>query len=170
MMMLGLVGSAPSHGYDLKRSYDRLFSSGRPVAFGQVYAALSRLLRDDLVLISGEEAGRGPERKRYEITSLGRDRVRRWMLTPESPVPGKQGSVYAKTLIGLLLDDDPARVLEVQRQQHVRLRRELTNRKRDADLPTSLLCDHALLHIEADLHFMDLTASRLGELKETVRS
>lgn len=169
MTMLGLVGSAPSHGYDLKRSYDRLFGIGRPVAFGQVYAALSRLLRDDLVLLAGEEAGQGPERKRYEITPSGRARIQEWMFTPDPPVPGLQSNLYAKMLIGLLLDDDAERLLDVQREEHLDRLRELTRRKRDADLATVLLCDHALFHIEADLRFMDMTTARMADLKQTVR-
>ncbi len=42
--LLGLLDLAPRHGYDLKRSYDELFGSDRPLAYGQVYATLSRLL------------------------------------------------------------------------------------------------------------------------------
>lgn len=168
MTMLGLVASAPSHGYDLKRSYDRLFGIGRPVAFGQVYAALSRLLRDDLVRISGEEPGLGPERKRYEITASGRDRVREWMFTSDPPTPGLQSNLYAKTLIGLLLHDDVPRLLDLQRGQHLDRMRELTRRKSEGDLATALFCDHALFRIEADLRFMQVATERMTELQESL--
>ena len=46
--LLGLLEDRPRHGYELKHLHDRLFSSGRELRFGQVYASLSRLLRDGL--------------------------------------------------------------------------------------------------------------------------
>jgi hypothetical protein len=48
--------------------------------------------------------------------------------------------------------------------------RDLTKRKIGSDLPTVLLCDHALFHIEADLRWIDLTSARLGALREEVRA
>src|SRR5699024_9056316 len=43
--LLGLIGTGPSYGYDLKHDYDRLFGGERPLAFGQVYATLARLVK-----------------------------------------------------------------------------------------------------------------------------
>src|SRR5439155_1103193 len=43
--MLGLLEPQPSHGYELKREYDRRFGRDRPLPFGQVYATLARLER-----------------------------------------------------------------------------------------------------------------------------
>ncbi|AND18009.1 PadR family transcriptional regulator [Rathayibacter tritici] len=168
LTMLGLLGSGPSHGYDLKSSYDKLFAAARPIAFGQVYSALSRLARDEYVVLAGEEAGQGPDRKRYEITPLGRDRLRTWLFTPDAPAPGLQSNLYAKAVIGLVLGDDAERLLDLQKIEHLDRMREITRRKRDADLITVLLCDHALLHIDADLRFIDLTVARLSELRREV--
>jgi DNA-binding PadR family transcriptional regulator len=69
--LLGLLEEADRHGYDLKQSYDRKFGAVRPVRFGQVYRTLAQLERDGLVTIVGVEAGAGPERKRYSITTEG---------------------------------------------------------------------------------------------------
>src|SRR5213082_2081533 len=67
--LLGLLEPEASHGYELKREYDQLFShNGRPLSFGQLYTTLSRLERDGQIVVDGAEPGEGPERKRYAIT------------------------------------------------------------------------------------------------------
>src|SRR5215510_7338042 len=57
---LGLLESQPRHGYDLKRAYDEQFTRGRPLHYGQVYATLSRLLKNGLVEVDSVEPGEGP--------------------------------------------------------------------------------------------------------------
>ncbi|WP_461163167.1 PadR family transcriptional regulator [Arthrobacter sp. R4-81] len=168
--LLGLLATGPSYGYDLKQSYDRFFGSKKPLAFGQVYSTLGRLIRDGLIIALGQEAGIGPERKRYEITAPGRDHVNKWMFTPEVPAQRLQSNLFAKTVIALLLEDDADRLLDVQRTEHMTRLRELTSAKRGADLMTVLLCDYALFHIEADLRWIDLTAARLTDLRGQVMS
>jgi hypothetical protein len=48
--------------------------------------------------------------------------------------------------------------------------RELTELKRAGALVDALLADHGLFHLEADLRWIDLTASRLGALAKAVQS
>lgn len=165
LVLLGLLGTRPSYGYDLKQGYDRLFGSRKPLAFGQVYATLARLVRSGLIVLLGDEAGAGPDRKRYEITSAGRSRVEEWMFSPDVPSESLQSSLFAKTVIALLLGADAARLLDLQRAAHMTRMRQLTKEKQHADLATVLLCDHALFHIEADLRWIDLTSARLAELR-----
>lgn len=169
LALLGLLGRAPTHGYDLKHDYDRLFGERRPLAFGQVYATLARLLRDGLVVVLGEESGGGPDRKRYEITAPGIDRVGAWLFTPDTPSPTLQSNLFAKTVIALLLGQDAERLLRVQRSEHASRMRELTRLKRGAALASTLLYDHALFHIEADLRWIDLTGARLADLAQEIR-
>ena len=52
--LLGLLERQPSHGYELKREYDAYFGRSKPLPFGQVYATLSRLVRDNKVEPGGE--------------------------------------------------------------------------------------------------------------------
>ena len=170
LTLLGLLGTGPGHGYDLKHSWDHWFSTTRPLAFGQIYATLARLVRDGLIIQVGSEAGAGPERKRYEITPEGRQAVEQWIFTPEVPADSIQASLFAKTVIALMLDDDASRLLDLQRAEHMSRMRELTRLKSSGDLRTVLLADHALFHIEADLRWIETTAARLAELREEVRS
>jgi DNA-binding PadR family transcriptional regulator len=166
--LLGLLERGPRHGYDLKRAYDERFGADRPLAYGQVYSTLSRLLRDGLVEVSGVESGDGPDRKTYTITTAGVTDVATWLSTPEPPETYLHNTLYTKVVLALLSGRDAADVLDAQRGRHLNVMRELTRRKADGDLADALICDHALFHLEADLRWLELTAARLGELKKEV--
>ena len=170
--LLGLIGSRsePGYGYHLKQSYDRLFGLRKALAFGQVYATLARMVRDGFIVASGEEAGEGPDRKRYGITKAGRQKLAEWMFTPDVPSEALQSNLFAKTVVALLLDADAERLLDLQRARHMAEMRSLTKAKQDADLMHVLVYDHALFHIEADLRWIDLTGARLAQLKASLRS
>ena len=168
-ILLGLLSVAPGYGYDLKQSYDRYFGLRKPLAFGQVYASLGRMMRDGLLVETGTEAGGGPERRRYEITAAGHDRLADWMFTPDVPSEQLQSNLFAKTVVALLTDRDAGRLLDLQRAQHLQQMRILTRAKDGADLMHVLLYDHALFHIEADLRWMDLTSARLDAMKAELK-
>ena len=170
--LLGLIGARgePGYGYHLKQSYDRLFGLRKALAFGQVYATLARMVRDGFIVASGEEAGEGPDRKRYGITKAGKQKLAEWMFTPEIPSEALQSNLFAKTVVALLLDADAERLLDLQRARHMAEMRSLTKAKQAADLMHVLVYDHALFHIEADLRWIDLTGARLAQLKASLRS
>jgi DNA-binding PadR family transcriptional regulator len=167
---LGLLEGQPRHGYDLKRVYDERFSPPRPLQYGQVYATLSRLLRQGLVEVDAVEPGGGPERKRYAITGAGVTDVQTWLSEPERPEPYLQNVLYTKVVLALLTKRSAEEILDVQRQEHLRMMRELTARKTGGDLSDQLICDFALFHLEADLRWLEVTAARLDELAARVRS
>jgi DNA-binding PadR family transcriptional regulator len=167
---LGLLEGQPRHGYDLKRVYDERFSPPRPLQYGQVYATLSRLLRQGLVEVDGVEPGGGPERKRYAITEAGVSDVQTWLSQPEHPEPYLQNVLYTKVVLALLTKRSAEEILDVQRREHLRLMRDLTTRKTEGDLSDQLICDFALFHLEADLRWLEITAARLDELAARVAS
>jgi DNA-binding PadR family transcriptional regulator len=166
--LLGLLERGPRHGYDLKRAYDERFGHDRPLHYGQVYATLSRLLRNGLVEESGIEPGGGPDRKRYAITDAGVTNVEEWLMTPEKPESYLQSTLYTKVVLALLSGRDAAEVLDAQRGAHLVAMRELTTRKSRGDLADQLICDHALFHLEADVRWLELTTARLDDLGEQV--
>ncbi len=168
--LLGLLEAGPRHGYELKREYDERFGQDRPLAYGQVYSTLARLLRDGLIEADGVEPGDGPERKRYAITSAGVTDVGHWLGVPEKPQPYLQSTLFTKVVLALLTGRDATDVLDIQRAEHLRSMRELTRRKLAGDLVDQLVCDHALFHLEADLRWLELTAARLDQLAERVTS
>jgi DNA-binding PadR family transcriptional regulator len=167
--LLGILGNQPSYGYDLKKDYDSLYGKEKPLAFGQVYATLSRLLRDSKITTDSTEQVAGPERKWYAITDLGRADLESWLATPEKLHPNTQTVLFIKVVTSILLDKDPDTYLDVQRSAHIDRMRQLTEVRRNGDLAQSLQADYAIFHLEADLRWIDVTTSRLQNLKEEIR-
>ncbi|HEU5333649.1 MAG TPA: PadR family transcriptional regulator [Actinocrinis sp.] len=170
LTLLGLLDREPSHGYDLKRDYDAFFGRDKPLPYGQVYATLGRLARDGKVTAGQTEPGAGPDRKRYAITDSGRAEVESWLGDPVEPEPHLQAVLFAKVVLALMLGRDAAGYLDTQRTAHLRRMRELTEVKRSSGTVDALLADYGLFHLEADLRWIDVTAARLGTLRETVRT
>jgi DNA-binding PadR family transcriptional regulator len=170
LTLLGLLEREPSHGYELKRDYDAYFGRGKPLPFGQVYATLGRLARDGKVIAGESEPGGGPDRKRYVITEQGATEVETWLAEPVEPEPHLQTVLFAKVVLALMLDRDAEKYLDAQRGAHLQRMRELTEVKRAGGVIDSLLADHGLFHLEADLRWIDLTAARLSALAKQVRS
>ena len=163
--LLGLLETAPSHGYDLKLAFDRILSPQRPLPFGQVYATLARLERDGRVSVDGVERVEGPDRKRFAITPAGRAALRTWLREPLRPEPHLQSDLYVKVVLAIILGDPLDDLLDAQRRAHLERMRELTALRRSAPLPTALLADYATFHLEADLRWLELTAARIDDLR-----
>lgn len=168
LTLLGLLEREPSHGYDLKRDYDEYFGRGRPLPYGQVYATLSRLARDGKAIAGPAEHGEGPDRKRYTITPAGVADVQHWLAEPIPPEPHLQTVLFAKVVLALMLGRPAADYLDLQRAAHLQRMRELTDLKEHGDLMDTLLADHGLYHLEADLRWIDHTAARLDVLAQAV--
>lgn len=167
--LLGMLGRQPSYGYDLKKDYDLFYGKEKPLAFGQVYSTLSRLLRDKKVTVETAEETNGPERKLYSITQLGRKDLETWLAAPEKLHPSMQTVLFVKVVTAILLDKNPYEFLDTQRATHISKMRELTELRRRGDLAESLQADYALFHLEADLRWIELTSARLETLKKEVR-
>jgi DNA-binding PadR family transcriptional regulator len=168
--LLGILGRQPSHGYDLKRYYDTLFGHQKPLAFGQVYATLYRLLRDKKIAVETGERGTGPERKKYTLTPSGRRELESWLQLPENLHHNAQSVLFMKVVTAILIDASPDIYLDAQRASHVAQMRELVGTRRTGDLAQSLQADYALFHLEADLRWIDLTAARLGKLTKEIQN
>lgn len=168
-LLLGLLEESSRHGYELKQVYDKRFGWDRPLKFGQVYSTLGRLERYGMVTVEGVEPGDGPNRKVYAITEDGVTDLERWLGEPEEPEAGLSQTLFAKVVLALLSGRDAEGFLSAQRAAHLEEMRHLTEAKRSGSLRTALLADLALFHLEADLRWIDLTASRLAPLREELR-
>jgi DNA-binding PadR family transcriptional regulator len=168
--LLGLLEVEPRHGYDLKRAYDAHFGQDRPLKAGQVYSTLGRLERDGFVVVAGTGRDGGPDRTTYAVTGEGVTDLDRWFSQPEGPAAYLQPVLFAKVVLALQSGRDARGVLEAQRAEHLVAMRELTAQKQGADLDRVLGLDFALFHLEADLRWLEHTASRLDRLaKELAR-
>lgn len=164
--LLGLLEPSPRHGYELKRLYDRYLAPDRPLAFGQVYATLSRLERDGKVVMAGTGHADGPERRTYAITRMGSEDLAKWLLDPIEPEPYLQATLFTKVTLAVITGHPVEPLLDAQRHAHLARMRELTSLRRSASLPIALLADYALFHLEADLRWIELTAARAADLAD----
>ena len=169
-ILLGLLAGGPSHGYDLKRRHDERFPQARPLAYGQVYTTLQRLVRDGLAVVDGTAADSGPARTSYRSTDKGARELAEWAGEITPPAPFVTNEIFAKLVVSILAGGDPAAYLRAQRTAHMARMRELTVVKTapGADLATVLAADYALNHLDADLRWMNTTAARLTTLTAEV--
>jgi len=171
-VLLGLLASGPRHGYDLKREHDIRLPQAKPIPFGQVYATLNRLVRDDLIAETGHEQAGGPERTAYALTERGRAALDGWLASVEPPAPHVNSTLFAKVVVAVLVADEATarRHLAAQRAAHTARLRELTAVKTapDGRLADVLAADYAIAHLDADLRWMQTTLDRVADLRREV--
>lgn len=161
---MALLSGGSGHGYELKQTIQQEFGTLLPeLNSGQIYSTLSRLERDGLV--ESEPVPDDNRGKRvYRLTGRGRKLIERWV---EAPVPGARlkDEFFVKfvvaTSVGLA---DPAELIERQRDEYLQSLRDLDARISSAEHgPTAeLLVEGAVLHLKADLEWLDLIEQRMG--------
>lgn len=165
-VLLGLLARGPMHGYELKGDFEKLLGGTWTVNLGQVYLTLGRLERDGLVTSDLVPQDVRPDRKVYSITELGRKELDRWASEPLTDPVHLRDELILKVLVQeFVADGDPRELLRAQRQRHLELLAELTALRQDPNAPrsTTLLAEAAVLHIEADLKWLDVVENRLSE-------
>jgi DNA-binding PadR family transcriptional regulator len=160
-VVLALLRLGPAHGYDVKQDHDAWFPDSRPLAFGQVYATLSRLERDGLVEVVETRTDGGPEKIVYALTASGEQHLAGWLAQPSELAATGADEIVRKAVAALRTGGDPARFLAAQRTAHLRRMHELSE---DAagDEAARLARDHLIAHLDADLRWLDLAAARVA--------
>jgi hypothetical protein len=77
--------------------------------------------------------------------------------------------LFIKVVLAVMSGRSAEGYLDTQRAAHLARMRELTELRRSSSLVDALLADHGLFHLEADLRWIDLTASRLSALAAEVQ-
>lgn len=161
--LLGILAEGPAHGYDLKHGHDRHFPGARPLAFGQVYAALSKLERDGLVEVAETLRDGGPERTTYALTAEGAKVLDDWLAATEPAGPYAADDLVRKAVTALRLGQDAAGFLRAQRQVHLAAMRQLLDLQAAVDdTAARIVIDHAVEHLDADLRWLEKAADRVG--------
>lgn len=158
-VVLALLAKEPSHGYELRARIERSLG---PLAVGfnagQMYVTLGRLEQAGLVTSTREAAAERPERRIYELTAGGRERVDEWLVDVTWPRPDLTNFHLKLVVAAAGRLADPVALIAAQR-------RELVRRLRDAQRAAmtesdgsdaSLLLEGVVLRIEADLRWLDL--------------
>jgi DNA-binding PadR family transcriptional regulator len=158
-VVLAMLAKEPSHGYQLRaRLQLALGPLGDALNAGQIYVTLARLEKAGLVECE-RAAGLAdrPDRKMYELTAAGQQRVAGWLTEVSWPKPDLAEfhlKLVAAAAAGLA---DPISIVDAQR-------RELLRRLRDAQRAAmaepdrsaaGLLLEGIVLRLQADLRWLE---------------
>jgi DNA-binding PadR family transcriptional regulator len=158
-VVLALLAKEPSHGYQLRaRLRQALGPLGDQMNAGQVYVTLTRLEKAGLVA-SEPSAGLPdrPDRKVYELTPAGQQRVADWLAEVSWPGPAPAEFHLKLVAAAAARLADPLTIVDAQR-------RELLLRLRDAQRAAmaepdgseaGLLLEGLVLRLQADLHWLE---------------
>ncbi len=157
-VILAMLAKEPSQGYQLRARLDQALGPlGEAMNDGQIYVTLSRLEKAGLVARAAAEGLAGPDRKVYELTPAGQERVAEWLAEVTWPKPDLAEfhlKLIAAAQAGLA---DPIGILDAQR-------RELLRRLKDAQRAemaeadgsdAALLLDGIVLRLQADLRWLE---------------
>ncbi|TDC60644.1 PadR family transcriptional regulator [Actinomadura sp. GC306] len=171
LVLLALLATGAKHGYELKREHDERLPGAKPLPYGQVYSTLQRLERDAFVAVAGVVQEGGPERTLYELTPKGDEKLQGWLAETEPPLPYVGGALFARVIMALVAGGDARAALDRQRAAHLERMRELTRTKTAPGTSAAavLAADYALLHLDADLRWMELALRRLADLTEEIK-
>lgn len=167
--ILGILAQGPRHGYELKTEFDQLTAGLWELNVGQIYSTLERMLKDGLVRLDGAD---GPEedRKVYRITPEGEAELDAWLGRPPLKARPMRDEIFVR--LGLLIGrdgraaldllDSQRRIYHVQMADLTRQKIGLTRTPPGPDrLRRELLLDAALLHVEADLKWLETCEQKL---------
>jgi DNA-binding PadR family transcriptional regulator len=170
--ILGLLAQRPRHGYELRSAFSAVVGGDEnwDVKPAQIYTTLDRLEEARLVRCSSDLGeGEEPARRIYAITAEGDRALRAWFdsgVTPEH----QRDEFFVKLMTGLVSGEaDPDRLIQVQRSHLFQELHDATTLRDSYDPHTEmaqiLLLDKAIMHLEADLRWLDITEQRLDEVK-----
>lgn len=174
--LLGLLAQRPRHGYELRATFEALVGGEElwDVKPAQVYTTLARL--EEGGLIRQEQVGQegGPEKRIYALTKAGQTELAAWYAN--GVASGHQrDEFFVKLMLSLAANNegepgsDPYRVIQAQRSKLYQELHDLTARRTRYDPKSELaqifLLDKTIMHLEADLRWLDMIESRLDEVK-----
>jgi DNA-binding PadR family transcriptional regulator len=169
--LLGLLANSPRHGYELRAAFEALAGGEESweVKPAQIYTTLARLEEGGLVRQESVGQNGGPEKHMYALTDAGREELATWLR--EGVTAGYQrDEFYVKLMLSLASGAvDPYQVIQAQRARLYQELHDLTLRRNESDpaseLAQILLFDKAMMHLEADLRWIDMIEARLDEIR-----
>ena len=114
--MLGLLAREALSGYDLKRRMGERVGFFWQARHSQIYPELARLEGEGMVTHLVVEQQDRPDKKVYEITSVGLDALKEWVTAPVEPRAARDELVL-KAYSGWLADPEKAAALFREQQR-----------------------------------------------------
>lgn len=170
--ILGLLAQKSRHGYELHSAFSTVMDSATwDVKPAQIYTTLERLQESGLVQTKSDLGeGREPDRRIYAITRDGHEALKSWF-NESVPTEHQRDEFYVKLMIGLISGEaDPARIIQTQRSRLFQEMHDATTQRDKYDphleMAKILLSDKAIMHLEADLRWLDMIEMRLETIKD----
>ncbi len=136
----------------------------------QIYSTLARLQESGHIVEETDGAdGEGVDRRVYAITDKGQTDLAAWFNAPVAR-EHQRDELFAKLMLAIATGAaQPRKVLQIQRAKLYQDLHALTAQRSKVDpqkdLAHILLLDSAVMHIEADLHWLEMVDARLDEIK-----
>ena len=170
--ILGFLAQKPRHGYELHAAFSAVIGDEHwDVKPAQIYTTLERLEESGLVQTKSDLGkGKEPARRIYDITREGRDVLKSWF-ADGVPTEHQRDEFYVKLMIGLASGQaDPARIIQSQRAGLYQELHDATTLRDGYDpqreIAQILLIDKAIMHLEADLRWLDMIEMRIEAIKD----
>jgi DNA-binding PadR family transcriptional regulator len=158
--ILALLSQHPRHGYDLRAAFEAMVGGDEnwEVKPAQIYTTLERLEQAGQVKCESDLGeGDEPSRRVYALTQPGQVELQQWFSTGVNQEHIRD-EFFVKLMAGLVCGlAEPARLIQIQRAH---LFQEL-----HAATTQILLLDKTIMHLEADLRWLDITEQRLEQVK-----
>ncbi len=157
--LLALLAKEPAHGYELKQALETIFGGAYPSPnIGQIYVTLGRLEKDGFVRSVDVEQANRPNKKVYYITATGREALETWVEEPTEG-PRVRDEFFMKLVLAPMTGlSDRMALVNRQRRHYLALMRdlrELAERTDPANRVALLLIEGAMLHLQADLDWLE---------------
>jgi len=170
--LLGLLAQQPRHGYDLHAAFEAVVGGERnwDVKPAQIYTTLARLEESGLVKEEGVERGGGPEKRVYALTRRGREALAEWFASGVE-LEHQRDEFYVKLMLSVATREvNPRKVIQTQRGRLYQALHDLTAQRNRLNPKTTLaqilLLDKAIMHVEADLRWLDMAEARLDDVQK----
>ena len=165
-VVLSLLAKEPAHGYELRQRLGAaLGPAGGVLNPGQVYMTLSRLERAGLVEAREVAQPSHPDKKVYELTVAGRERVVRWF-TDLTWSKGAPLEFHLKLVMAAATRlADPVALVDSQRLELLRELRQLQELalEEPPDSDGALLLEATSLRLQADIRWLEVCQQRYIE-------
>jgi len=170
--LLGLLAQRPRHGYELHAAFEAVVGGEQnwDVKPAQIYTTLARLEKDGLVKEGSVEQASGPEKRIYVITPAGQATLIEWFGCSVE-LDHQRDEFFVKLMLSLATGGvNPRKVIQTQRVRLYQDLHAITAQRHFADPKTELakilLFDKTIMHLEADLRWLDMIEARLEEGKK----
>ncbi|WP_226655474.1 PadR family transcriptional regulator [Pseudalkalibacillus hwajinpoensis] len=94
--ILGLLTIGCQTGYSMKKMMDESLNHFWKISYGQIYPTLKNLLDEELITVQKQSESGKPDKKKYQLTSLGWQSLQNWMETPIQEIGVEKNELLLK--------------------------------------------------------------------------